>query len=164
MYSSIQIATRAAEQFTRLYYSTYDSATRVDDLPKFYRDSSSLTWNGKPHQGIAGVKDIIQNMPPTSHEVHSFDCHPIPGSDLPPHPDIVLTASLTGVQPPSLLVTVSGSVTHGRGPNQKSKNVDGQPRVFSQTFMLVPDSNAPPTKTGEVAKYFVNADAMRFVG
>ena len=77
--SSIQIATRAADQFTRLYYSTYDSATRTDDLPKFYRDSSSLTWNGRPYQGVAGVKDLIQNMPPTVHEVQSFDCHPIPG-------------------------------------------------------------------------------------
>lgn len=75
----------------------------------------------------------------------------------------------TGSQPPSLLVTVSGTVIHGRGPAGNpaatpAKSVDGQPRVFSQTFMLVPDPTAPPTKTGEVAKYYVNADAMRFVG
>lgn len=42
--------------------------------------------------------------------------------------------------------------------------MDGFPRVFSQTFMLAPDPNAPPTKTGEVAKYYVTADAFRFVG
>ena len=75
----------------------------------------------------------------------------------------------TGSQPPSLLVTVSGNVLHGRGPAGNpvatpAKSVDGQSRVFSQTFMLVPDPTAPPTKTGEVAKYYVNADAMRFVG
>ena len=75
----------------------------------------------------------------------------------------------TGSQPPSLLVTVSGNVLHGRGPAGNpvatpNKSVDGQSRVFSQTFMLVPDPTAPPTKTGEVAKYYVNADAMRFVG
>ena len=74
-----------------------------------------------------------------------------------------------GSQPPSLLVTVSGNVLHGRGPAGNpaatpAKSVDGQSRVFSQTFMLVPDPTAPPTKTGEVAKYYVNADAMRFVG
>ncbi|KAI0076054.1 NTF2-like protein [Panus rudis PR-1116 ss-1] len=148
----IEIANRAADQFTRLYYSTYDSPTRVDDLPAFYRASSSLTWNGNPYQGAEGVRELLSKMPVTKHEIQSFDCHPIPGS-----------------QPPSLLVTVSGTVIHGRGPagnpaNTPSKSVDGQPRVFSQTFMLVPDPTAPQTKAGEVAKYYVNADTMRFVG
>ncbi|KAH9828689.1 NTF2-like protein [Rhodofomes roseus] len=150
--NDIEIATRAADQFTRLYYSTYDSATRVDDLPNFYRPSSALTWNGRPFQGSEGVRKLISAMPTTKHEIQSFDCHPIPGS-----------------QPPNLLITVSGTVTHGRGPAgnppaTSSKSVDGQPRVFSQTFMLVPDPTAPPTKAGEVAKYYVNADALRFVG
>lgn len=74
-----------------------------------------------------------------------------------------------GSQPPSLLVTVSGIVTHGRGPSGNppttpAKTIDGYPRVFSQTFMLTPDPTAPPTKPGEVAKYYVQSDAMRFVG
>ena len=70
-----------------------------------------------------------------------------------------------GSQPPSLLVTVSGTVIHGRNaPPASSKSVDAQPRVFSQTFMLVPDPTAAPTKSGEIGKYYVNADAMRFVG
>jgi len=150
--NDIEIATRAADHFTRLYYSTYDSATRVDDLPNFYRPSSALTWNGNPFQGSDGVRKLISAMPVTKHDVQCFDCHPIPGS-----------------QPPNLLITVSGTVTHGRGPAgnppaTSNKSVDGQPRVFSQTFMLVPDPTAPPSKTGEVAKYYVNADAMRFVG
>lgn len=76
---SIEIATRAADAFTRLYYTTYDSPTRVDDLPKFYRSSSTLTWNGNPCQGAEGVKKLIQDMPSTKHEVQSYDCHPIPG-------------------------------------------------------------------------------------
>ncbi|EGO05109.1 hypothetical protein SERLA73DRAFT_174096 [Serpula lacrymans var. lacrymans S7.3] len=150
--NDIEIATRAADHFTRLYYTTYDSITRVNDLPKFYRPTSSLTWNGTPFQGVDGIEKLIQGMPSTKHEVQSFDCHPIPGS-----------------QPPSLLLTISGNVTHGRGPAGNptailNKSLDGQPRVFSQTFMLVPDPTTPPTKVGEVAKYFVNADAMRFVG
>ena len=82
---------------------------------------------------------------------------------------LLLLFFITGSQPPSLLVTVSGNVQHGRGPAGNpvatpAKSTDGQSRVFSQTFMLVPDPTAPPTKTGEVAKYYVNADAMRFVG
>jgi len=78
-FTSIEIATRAADAFTRLYYSTYDSPTRVDDLPKFYRSSSTLTWNGNPCQGAEGVKKLIRDMPSTKHEVQSYDCHPIPG-------------------------------------------------------------------------------------
>ncbi|TFK26640.1 NTF2-like protein, partial [Coprinopsis marcescibilis] len=148
---SIELATRAADHFTRIYYSTYDSDTRVVDLPQFYRPTSSLTWNGKPFQGADGLRQLVENMPPTKHEVQSFDCHPIPGS-----------------QPPSLLISVSGNVTHGKGPAgnppNTAKTIDGQPRVFHQVFMLVPDTNAPPTKPGEVAKYFIGADALRFVG
>ena len=83
-------------------------------------------------------------------------------------PDAYLTFR-AGSQPPSLLVTVSGIVTHGKGPAANPANtprsaVDGHPRVFSQTFMLAPDPNAPPTKSGEVAKYYITADALRFVG
>lgn len=76
---------------------------------------------------------------------------------------------LVGTQPPSLLVTVSGTVTHGKGAAGNpaaapARSVDSQPRVFSQTFMLVPDPTAHQTKAGEVATYYINADAMRFVG
>jgi len=72
-----------------------------------------------------------------------------------------------GTSPPSLLISVSGRVTHGRGPsgNQTTgKTVEGYPRAFHQTFMLVPDSAAAPTKVGEVGKYFISADCLRFVG
>ncbi|KAG5647690.1 hypothetical protein DXG03_008413 [Asterophora parasitica] len=150
--NDVEIATRAADHFTRIYYSAYDSNTRLNDLPQFYRSSSSLVWNGKPFQGSEGLRELIQKMPVTKHEVQSFDCHPIPGTS-----------------PPSLLVSVSGSVIHGRGPagnpsTTALRNPEGHPRVFSQTFMLVPDPAAPASKPGEVAKYYVSADALRFVG
>jgi NTF2-related export protein 1/2 len=83
--------------------------------------------------------------------------------------NLVCSIHFSGNQPPSLLITVSGNVTHGRGPagnppDTPTRCVEGHPRVFSQTFILVPDSTAPPTKPGEVAKYYVGADALRFVG
>ncbi|XP_006454166.1 hypothetical protein AGABI2DRAFT_147534 [Agaricus bisporus var. bisporus H97] len=147
----IEIATRAADHFTRLYYAAYDSDTRLADLPKFYRESSSLLWNGRPSQGPDGLTQLIKNMPSTKHDVQSFDCQPVPGTS-----------------PPSLLVIVSGNVTYGRGPsgnppNTPAKTVEGHPRAFSQTFMLVPDSSAV-IKPGEVAKYYVSTDSLRFVG
>ena len=79
MSNSIEIATRAADHFTRLYYSAYDSSTRVDDLPNFYRPNSAVSWNGNPYEGSQGVRDLMAKMPKTQHEVQSFDCHPIPG-------------------------------------------------------------------------------------
>ncbi|KAJ7193354.1 NTF2-like protein [Mycena pura] len=151
--ADIEIATRAADDFTRIYYSAYDSPSRLSELPKLYRPTSALTWNGTPFQGPDGVVSLVENMPPTKHEIQSFDCHPIPGT-----------------QPPSLLIVVSGSVTHGRGPSgnpaaTSTRNKEGHPRVFSQTFMLVPDSVPPaPSKVGELAKYYISADALRFVG
>ncbi|KAJ7492365.1 hypothetical protein FB451DRAFT_1388766 [Mycena latifolia] len=151
--ADIEIATRAADNFTRIYYTAYDSPTRLSELPKLYRPTSALTWNGTPFQGAEGLVSLVQNMPPTKHDIQSFDCHPIPGT-----------------QPPSLLIVVSGSVTHGLGPSgnpsaTSTRNKEGHPRVFSQTFMLVPDSAAlPPSKVGELAKYYISADALRFVG
>ncbi|KAK2461451.1 hypothetical protein APHAL10511_005914 [Amanita phalloides] len=150
--ADIEIATRAAGHFIRIYYSAYDADTRLSDLPHYYRPSSSITWNGKPFQGIDGLAQLVEKMPPTKHEVQSFDCHPIPGT-----------------HPPSLLLTVSGNVTHGRGPagnppNTHSKALDGHPRVFSQAFLLTPDPATPVTKPGEVAKYYISADTLRFVG
>lgn len=79
-FTSIAIATRAAETFIKLYYTAYDSTTRVADLPNFYRPSSSITWNGNALQGQEGVKQLVEKMPPTHHEMMSFDCHPIPGT------------------------------------------------------------------------------------
>lgn len=139
-------------------------------MPQFYRQASSLTWNGKAVQGADGLRQLMEKMPITKHEVQSFDCHPIPGSPFRRLGPIIFPyAHILGTSPPSLLVTVSGNVTHGRGPSgnppsTSSRNPEGHPRVFSQTFMLVPDSETPATKPGEVAKYYISADALRFVG
>ncbi|THH16646.1 hypothetical protein EW146_g4028 [Bondarzewia mesenterica] len=182
-----------ADHFTRLYYTAYDSPTRVDDLPNFYRPNSALTWNGTPFEGAQGVRALLRDMPKTKHEVQSFDCHPIPGAFVVPFPlpfthhlcsfyppslfpilipsivvVVVVAIYKTGSQPPFLLVTVSGTVTHGGGPTANPtsappKTIEGHPRVFAQTFMLVPDA-AATTKVGEVAKYYISADALRFVG
>lgn len=76
---------------------------------------------------------------------------------------------IIGGQPPSLLIVVSGTVVHGKNTQANSsappsKVIDDQPRVFSQTFMLVPDPDATKTAAGEVAKYYITADTYRFVG
>ena len=72
------MATRGAEQFINVYYAAYDSNDRVQSLPKFYRNASSVVWNGNPVQGDSGVTELMEKMPPSKHEVQSYDCHPIP--------------------------------------------------------------------------------------
>jgi hypothetical protein len=37
---------------------------------------------GNAFPGISQYNDFLSNLPSTSHEVQSFDCHPIPGNDL----------------------------------------------------------------------------------
>lgn len=55
---------------------------------------------------------------------------------------------------------------HGKGAAiwhpTGSRSVDDQPRIFSQTFMLVPDTESDAA-TSQV-KYYVLSDDMRFVG
>lgn len=75
----VGIANKAAERFTHQYYTVYDSPNRVDDLPKFYRPTSAISWNGNPLQGAEGVRKLIEGMPVTSHEIQSYDCHAILG-------------------------------------------------------------------------------------
>lgn len=48
-----------------------------------------------------------------------------------------------------------------------SKAVDDQPRIFAQTFMLVPDTEAggPAAEASKPqVKYYILSDSMRFVG
>lgn len=71
------------------------------------------------------------------------------------------------------MVSVSGTVQHGPGVStsglvvgekkEKGKNVEGQQRVFGQTFVLTRDKTAESGE-GKLGKYVIKADTMRFVG
>ena len=67
-------------------------------------------------------------------------------------------------------MTVCGIVIHGKdaarsAPVPPSKPLDEQPRIFCQTFMLTPDTEALPADAAQASvKYYVNTDDMRFVG
>lgn len=106
-------------------------------------------------------------MPQSTHEIQSWDCHPIPG-----------------VTPTPLLITVSGTVTHGPTPPKipPTKNPAVLPRIFAQTFVLAPETGvadaegqaqAPPVATlsgstsnkpGDEETFYICADTYRFVG
>jgi len=105
----------------------------------------------------------------------------------------MLSEVTADTQGPSLLVTVSGTVQHGPPPptwtnamgEKKDKpgiptglfggsggsnvpnytrSVDGQPRVFSQTFVLMRDPDTGVVEPGKLGKYIIKADTLRFVG
>ncbi|GJJ13214.1 hypothetical protein Clacol_007465 [Clathrus columnatus] len=154
--ASVEIANRGADEFLRVYYATYDSAQRAEGVVKFYRETSHLTYNGTTVTGPEGIKT------------------PLIFNDTP----------LAATSPPALLITVSGLVSHGPGATASatggtesitsttsagvsntatagqsklaSRNVDAQPRVFSQTFVLM--------KSEAEDKYYVASDHFRFVG
>ncbi|GAA5967324.1 hypothetical protein JCM11641_000512 [Rhodosporidiobolus odoratus] len=144
-------STTIAESFVTKYYAAQDldPSARPPSVQPLYAPTARVTWNGNPIS-YADLPAFVQQMPKSSHEVQSFDCHPISGS-------------ATDSTPPSLVVTVSGQVSHGSNPTPSagsisSKNFDNLPRVFSQSFILV--FGGDPTK-GE-SGYLVASDSFRF--
>ncbi|KAF9505909.1 hypothetical protein BS47DRAFT_1374220 [Hydnum rufescens UP504] len=143
--SDVDVANRGAENFVRIFYAAYDSAQRGETVPKFYRPNTTFNWNGTHIKGDE-IRDFLLKIPPTKHEVQSYDCHAVPGT-----------------QPPSLLIVVSGTVAHGTSMDANSKTLENIPRAFSQTFLLLPEVPGPIGQAAE-PKYFVITDSMRFVG
>ncbi|TNY22755.1 hypothetical protein DMC30DRAFT_414766 [Rhodotorula diobovata] len=159
--SVVANSTRIADSFVQRYYHLQDLAPleRAQALPSLYAPTARITWNGNP---IAppDLAAFAQQMPQSAHDVQAFDCHPISGS-------------ASGTQPPSLVVTVSGQVTHGPTPTPASaavsnKNFDGLARVFSQSLILVPTPAAgagvvdPAAAAVGEAGYVVASDCFRF--
>lgn len=76
--------------------------------------------------------------------------------------------NLTGYNPAPILITVSGTVTHGSMPPKipQTKKHGHLPRIFSQTFVLSPEPSRPQTEatTSEADTFYLRSDTMRFVG
>jgi len=110
-------------------------------------------------KGVHEIKEFFTTLPKSHHAIQSWDCHPVPGVD-----------------PAPILVTVSGSVTHGGKPEKGSTNkvIESLPRIFHHSFVLassinpsVAPSAAGPTNEevqGENPLYYIVAETYRFVG
>jgi len=114
-----------------------------------------VNWNGTALVGVDAISGFMGRMPLTRHEIQSFDCHTVPGSS-------------NNGRLSSLLVTVSGIVTHGPASRTDvvaatTKTLDEAPRVFSQSFVLVPEEASPDGLPSDI-KYYIAADSLRFVG
>ncbi|GAA5975611.1 hypothetical protein JCM5350_002668 [Sporobolomyces pararoseus] len=145
-------STAKAETFVSRYYTAQDvpPTERPTQIHPLYAPTARITWNGNPIS-YGDLPAFVQQMPQSKHEVQAFDCHPISGS--------------AAGGPASLVVTVTGQVTHGPNPTPSagsinSRNFDNLPRVFSQSFILVFTESGDPSVG--VGGYQIAADSFRF--
>eukprot|EP00698_Gefionella_okellyi_P016097 TRINITY_DN4582_c0_g1_i1.p1 TRINITY_DN4582_c0_g1~~TRINITY_DN4582_c0_g1_i1.p1 ORF type:complete len:140 (-),score=8.22 TRINITY_DN4582_c0_g1_i1:48-467(-) len=131
-------ATRGGEIFVQKFYETYDTARH--DLFHFYKESSSVIWNGTCVRGVAALKESFTHLPPTKHTITSFDCQAIAAPSMPS----TAAASAYG----SIIIQVHGTVQFSDSR---------QPRTFSQTFVVAQD----PATGG--AHFYVAFDTLRYV-
>lgn len=149
----VDYVNRAAEGFLQIYYECMDGPQRDANIAELYRDTSVLIWNGETVNGAQQIKEFYAKMPQSKHEIQSWDCHPVPGTN-----------------PTAILVTVSGIVLHGEMPSKmpQTKKHGVLHRIFSQSFVLTPEPKPmiqPGAEAGQEAdRYFIRADTMRFVG
>lgn len=87
--------------------------------------------------GAQSFAEFAAKLPATTHEVQSYDCHPL------------VSSNVNAGQAPDIMLIVSGSVKYG---------ADTNPRGFSQTFNLKQDPSAEKAGT-----YYVDTDCFRQV-
>lgn len=51
----------------------------LQTVPKFYRESSTMNWNGTTLAGAEAIGVFLAKMPLSKHDIQSYDCHAIPG-------------------------------------------------------------------------------------
>lgn len=104
-----------AGQFTTFYYNQFD--TDRAGLASLYRETSMLTFEGSPIQGVSAIIEKLTSLPFSKvvHKVTTCDAQPSSPSMA------------------SILVTVSGQLLVDDGEN---------PLAFSQTFQLIPEGGS----------------------
>ena len=84
-------------------------------MPSFYRDATTFVWNGSSYRGTGAIRDFLQSLPGTRHELLAVDCQPI------------------GTQAPGggvmLALSVQGKVSYN----------SAAARFFTQSFVLAQD-------------------------
>lgn len=104
----INEAARAAEEFTKIYYSNIDQKKLT--INKLFMETALLVYNGNGFNGVDAISKFIKDMPETKHDITTIDSQPI----------------LDESAGRSFLVQVSGTVKIGA---QRTK-------AFQQTFTL----------------------------
>jgi hypothetical protein len=74
-----EIVTRSAkgaEYWKDTYYKFFDTSRHA--LNAFYRDRSTLLWNGQPVSGVAAICEFLLSLPPCRHNITTLDSQAIP--------------------------------------------------------------------------------------
>ncbi|KAF8509560.1 nuclear transport factor 2 [Gautieria morchelliformis] len=104
-----------SKQFTEFYYTTFDSNRA--SLAPLYRETSMLSWEGSPFQGVSSITEKLVNLPfaKVAHQVSTVDTQP---------------SSATSSD---LVVLVTGRLTVDDSQN---------PIQFTQLFHLIADGQS----------------------
>jgi NTF2-related export protein 1/2 len=126
----------AATEFVQTFYQALRS--NRESISSFYdANPQTIIFNGNPVSDGAAVQDIfINQMPPSSFEIQSYDCQIINKA----YPTLlpsggVKPQSEMGVKDMSLVILVSGAVRYGESRDQPQ-------RGFSETIVLTPNPSA----------------------
>ncbi|KAH9823987.1 hypothetical protein DFH28DRAFT_230767 [Melampsora americana] len=163
-------ANKSAETFVNHYYATYDSLNRSTNLPKLYHSDARIVWNGNAIIGIQSLSNqLLNQLPFSKHEIQSYDCHLISPSqpqsiDSSPTLSITITGQLiysSNQFPTNYKIPDFYKLPHHSNSNESNSlnsKLDGLPRIFSQSFILISVSS------NNSSNYQILADSFRFVG
>ncbi|KAI5306663.1 methionyl-tRNA synthetase [Ascosphaera pollenicola] len=160
-YSSDQInkaTTEAADNFVKSFYPALQSNRKM--LSSYYADpTSDILFNGNFVASGAAVQQIFEkDMPPTHYEIQSYDCQLLnPNYTTSATPTAPAADTKGGALNISMILTVSGSVRFGESRTLPS-------RVFSETFVLVPNPNLQQgRKDPRQKRYLIQSQNFRLV-
>ena len=113
-------------------------------LTHFYKDDSSLVWNGACYRGRANIASLMQQLPRSNHSVHSIDAQPLRGESVSflDRLRLILAiaieadAQLRSSSESGIFLMATGTLTLGSASAQ-------QPLLFSDHFMLSADHDKP---------------------
>ncbi|KAJ1976985.1 hypothetical protein H4R35_002477 [Dimargaris xerosporica] len=124
------------QRFVDLYYRLMD--LHKPSLAQFYSDTSQIVWRNHPLQGGAQfMAAVIGKLPPTNHQIQSFDCQPITAWNVPPPPGTAYNMALQ----------VTGTVTYDNHTTALG---------FTHSFFLSPRLDNPQ-------KHYISNEMFRLV-
>ncbi|BFZ14891.1 hypothetical protein BsWGS_17930 [Bradybaena similaris] len=110
-------ATLAAEEFSKLYYETFDK--RRQAISKIYQDKANLVWNGHILSGSEAIFKFFDGLPQSEHVVEGMDTQAI------------AAGAVNDEVSNSIVVTFLGKV----------KFKGSEFKIFTQTFILCSHEN-----------------------
>ncbi|CAL1538214.1 unnamed protein product [Lymnaea stagnalis] len=109
-------ATQAAEEFSKLYFETFDK--RRQAICKIYQDKATVVWNGNAVSGTEEITKFFDSLPQSEFVTEGMDTQPI-------------GAGIQNEGSNAIMVTFYGKVKFA-GSNFKT---------FTQTFILSAHDN-----------------------